>query len=46
MKMMITYNIVVNDIIVATSRNLNKIMDELKEIRKTESKAWLQTCYD
>ena len=39
------YNIVVNDIIISTSRNFNAIMNEFKEIKKSEPKAWVQTCY-
>lgn len=39
------YNIIVNDIIVSTGRNFNAIMKEFAEIRKSEPKAWVQTCY-
>ena len=45
MKLNRIYNIVVNDIIIATSRNMNAIMKEFTEIRKSEPKAWIQTCY-
>lgn len=45
MKLHTLYHIIINDIIVYTSSNYTKVVDELKAIRKTEPKAYVQPCY-
>lgn len=45
MKTFCTYNIVVNDIIQYTCTNIHQALKAFNEIRKSEPKAWMQTCY-
>lgn len=44
MRMNYVYNIIVNDIIVYTCSSLKKAQEAFLEIRKSEPKAWMQTC--
>ena len=39
------YNLIVNDIIIETSSNKNKIVDEWLKIRKRYPKAYIQACF-
>ncbi len=45
MKLNRIYNIIINDIIYDTSSSIAYITKALKEIRRTEPKAYIQTCY-
>ena len=43
MKIVYTYNIIVNDIIQYTCTNIQQAIKIFSEIRKSEPKAWMQT---
>lgn len=45
MKLYRNYNIIVNDIIVYTTSKMSDAIRAFEEIRKSEPKAWVQTCY-
>ena len=45
MKKRTFYNIVLNEKIIATSTKIKEILDELKELRKTEPGAYVITYY-
>ncbi len=45
MKLRRIYNIIINDIIYDTSSNFTYISKVLKDIRRTEPKAYIQTCF-
>ena len=45
MKLHRIYNIIINDIIYATSSNYQHILKMFDEIRKTEPKAYVQICF-
>lgn len=45
MKLHKIYNIVINDIIVYTSNRMQDVIKALDDIRKSEPKAYIQTCY-
>lgn len=45
MKLRKIYNIILEDKIISTNFSLKNILAELKEIRKTEPKAYIQECF-
>ena len=46
MRAFCTYNIIVNDIIQYTCTNIQQAIKVFNEIKKSEPKAWMQTCYN
>lgn len=45
MKLRRTYNIIVNDIIIFTTSKMQEVITAFDEVRKSEPKAYIQTCY-